>query len=152
MRTQTVTAEMVAEAYALRERLHAAALASNGTRAWSAYQKACGRAFSRKLRHENSLAPKQAKPAFVGLHIEGRRWFQRTYGNTYHSVRIYANGAEIAYSGRHYGYGDQYLQTALAILKEQGLAPADAEYGTRYLREVLGGTYSVIDVPRQKDL
>lgn len=29
---------------------------------------------------------------------------------------------------------------------------ANAEYGTRYLREELGGTYSVIDVNRKADL
>lgn len=88
----------------------------------------------------------------MNLHIEGRRWFQRTYGNTYHSVRIYKDGALLVVLPYQYGYGDQFLQTALDWLKKNGHAPADAEYGTRYLREVLGGTYSVADVARQKDL
>lgn len=87
-----------------------------------------------------------------GLHIEGRRWFQRTYGNTYHSVRIFSKGECIATLPYQYGYGDCFLQTALDWLKEHNLVPADAEYGTRYLREVLGGTYSVIDVDRKRDL
>lgn len=86
------------------------------------------------------------------LHISGRRWFQRTYGNTYHSVTIFKDGAQIAHLGPHYGYGDCYLQTALDWLKENGHAPKDAEYGTRYLREELGATYSVSDVARQRDL
>lgn len=86
------------------------------------------------------------------LHIEGRRWFQRTYGNTYHSVRIFEDGALLATLPYQYGYGDQYLQTALDWLKANGKAPADAEYGTRYLREVLGATWKVADVARQKDL
>ena len=30
-------------------------------------------------------------------HIEGRRWFQRTHGNTYHSVRIFHAGEQIAF-------------------------------------------------------
>jgi hypothetical protein len=88
----------------------------------------------------------------MSLHIEGRRWFQKTYGNTYHTVRIFADGELVHTSERQYGYGDQFLQTALDWLKANGKAPADAEYGTRYLREQLGGTYSVVDVTRQRDL
>ncbi len=90
--------------------------------------------------------------ATQGLHIEGRRWFQRGPGNTYHSVRIYGNGELLATLPYQYGYGDQFLQTALDWLTANGHAPADAEYGTLYLRETLGGTYSVIDVERKKDL
>ena len=88
----------------------------------------------------------------TGLHIEGRRWFQRTYGNTYHSVRIFANGAQLAYLPFQYGYGEHFLQTALEWLKENKLVPADAEHGTWYVREVLHGTYSVIDVQRKGEL
>ena len=88
----------------------------------------------------------------MSLHIEGRRWFQRGPGNTYHSVRITKDGQPIAYLPFQYGYGDQFLQTALDWLKENGHVPQDAEYGTYYLREKLGGTYSVIDVGRKRDL
>ena len=88
----------------------------------------------------------------MSLHIEGRRWFQRTYGNTYHSVRIFKDGAELVCIPFQYGYGDQFLQTALDWLKQNGHAPSNAEYGTRYLREVLHGTYSVTDVTRKRDL
>ena len=76
------------------------------------------------------------------LHIEGRRWFQRSAGNTYHSARIYVDG-EVLNTGRHYGYGDQFLETALSLLRERGLIPAQEYYsngnpkhgGTLYLRE-----------------
>ena len=87
-----------------------------------------------------------------GLHIEGRRWFQRGPGTTYHSVRIYANGEQIAFLPFAYGYGDGFLQTALDWLKTNDYAPQDAKYGTLYLRETLGGTYSVADVSRKSDL
>lgn len=86
------------------------------------------------------------------FHIEGRRWFQKTYGNTYHSVRIWQDGRLLVTRPYQYGYGDGYLQTALDWLKEQGLVPKDAEYGTYYLRETLKSTYSVIDVGRKSDL
>lgn len=88
----------------------------------------------------------------MSLHIEGRRWFQRGPGNTYHSVRIWKDGQQIAILPFQYGYGDQFLQTALDWLKANGHVPQDAEYGTLYLREKLGGTYSVIDVTRKGDL
>ena len=107
----------------------------------------------------------------MSLHIEGRRWFQKTYGNTYHSVRIFKDGEQIALLPYQYGHGDGYLQTALDWLRANGHIPnvcsrcevakdqhADtshgfmAHYGTLYTRETLGATYSVIDVTRKGDL
>lgn len=86
----------------------------------------------------------------MSLHIEGRRWFQRTYGNTYNTVRIFKDGQQVAFLPQEYGYGDHFLQRAVDWLRRNGYP--SAEYGTQYLREVLCGTYSVIDVQRQKDL
>lgn len=96
----------------------------------------------------------------MSLHIEGRRWFHRGPGNTYHSVRIFRDGVLAVYLLYAYGYGDQWLQTAwdwLTVnghpeLGERHANGALVHYGTQYLREVLKGTYSVIDVARKKDL
>jgi hypothetical protein len=88
----------------------------------------------------------------MSLHISGRRWFRKGPGTTYHSVRIFKDGAVLVYLPFQYGYGDCFLQTALDWLKANGHAPANAEYGTLYLRETLGGTYDVADVARRKDL
>lgn len=96
----------------------------------------------------------------MSIHIEGRRWFQKTYGNTYHSVRIFEDGKQIAYLPYQYGYGEGFLQTAWEWLGHNGYPELLEQhengvwknYGTRYLREVMGGTYSVIDVHRKKDL
>lgn len=88
----------------------------------------------------------------MNIHIEGRRWFQKGPGNTYHSVRIWIDGKQVALIPFEYGYGDGYLQTALDWLKANGHAPQNAEYGTLYLRETLGATYSVSDVARKRDL
>ena len=88
----------------------------------------------------------------MNLHIEGRRWFQRGPGNTYHSVRIFADGKQIIMLPFAYGYGDHFLQTALDWLKANGRAPVNAPYGTLYLRETLGASYSVADVSRKADL
>jgi hypothetical protein len=89
----------------------------------------------------------------TGLHIVAKRWFQRTYGNTYHSVRISKDGRELVYLPFQYGYGEQWLQTAFEWLRAHGHIPADSEYGgTRQLREDFGGSYEVHDVTRKRDL
>ncbi len=89
------------------------------------------------------------------VHIEGRRWFQKSYGNTYHTVRIFAGSECIYTSGKHYGYDEQYLQTAFDWMLDNGypeLGDRGRMAGTRFLREELDGTYSVIDVARERDL
>jgi hypothetical protein len=88
------------------------------------------------------------------LHIDGRRWFQRSAGNTYHSVTVFVNG-ETLRAPYSYGYGDQFLQTAGELLAAAGYDVKTNRpgcLGTRHLREELGGTYSVSDVSRKKDM
>jgi hypothetical protein len=58
--------------------------------------------------------------------VEGRIWFDKNYGNSYHAVQIHANGLLIGTVGMTYGYEDQYLQTALAWLKAQNLVKPEA--------------------------
>ena len=88
----------------------------------------------------------------VPFHIEGRRWFQKSYGNTYHTAYIYQGGVCLVRLGPTYGYGEGFLQTAFQWLKTHGLPEVYANYGTQYLREVLHSSYAVADVARQKDL
>jgi len=96
----------------------------------------------------------------LNIHIEGRRWFQKTWGNTYHSVRIFKDGKELVYLPYEYRYGNQFLQTAFEWLGNNGMPEllekhpngSLKNYGTRYLREEMGSTYSVIDVGRKGDL
>ena len=60
----------------------------------------------------------------VTYRIVARRWFQRSYGNTYHSTAVIAtSGIGHAYKEEllgcvdyAYGYGEQYLETAFGIL------------------------------------
>lgn len=90
------------------------------------------------------------------LHIEGRRWFSKGPGTTYHKVRIYENGNLIHTSDQSNGYDQQYLYTALYWLAEHrpDLVPEweRNQNVTIYLREVIGATYDVTDVAREKDL
>lgn len=101
----------------------------------------------------------------TAIHITGRRWFQRTYGNTYNSatITVYRDGEEpmTVYLSKAYGYGDYYLQRAADELERIGLMPGrehyphgGAEPGWQYFRERrnIPWKYEVIDVSRQKDL
>lgn len=83
-------------------------------------------------------------------HIIGKRWFQKSFGNTYHSVRILENGQEIAHIPKTYGYDDQYLQTAIDWLSSN--RGVEKTYSTRFLREILRATWEVNDVQRERDL
>ena len=53
--------------------------------------------------------------------IHGNRWFDKSGGNTYHTVSVSVNGTFIKKSGMTYGYGDAYQQTALKILFDMGI-------------------------------
>ena len=88
------------------------------------------------------------------IHIEARRWWQKSYGNTYHSVRVYVND-EILENRFTYGYGDHFFQTAGELLINAGYEiPDNNPYWLNSLTlwETLHGTYSVMDVNRKKDL
>jgi len=59
------------------------------------------------------------------IHIHGKRWFQKSYGNTYHTVSlsIYGKGSSPIFTEKSpikYGYGSQYEQTAIDILQDNG--------------------------------
>lgn len=86
------------------------------------------------------------------LHIEGRRWWRRGAGGTYCKVRVWMDGELVWTSAEFGGYGDHYLTVALDWLCKEGLIPEKHDQGTRYVREELNGTYSVVDVAREKDL
>jgi hypothetical protein len=71
--------------------------------------------------------------------ITGRRWFQRSYGNTYHTACILFGQGVRAHLPKEYGYGDQWRQTARDWLRANGFTCA-IEVG------------SVLDVARESDL
>jgi hypothetical protein len=101
---------------------------------------------------------------YNNIHIAGKRWFQRTYGNTYHSTTVYVDGESIGTSPREYGYGEQYVQTGFEMLQAAGYYP---KTGKR-LASGLGADYykfiedrrkhdgriicTVADVARERDL
>lgn len=52
--------------------------------------------------------------------IRGRRWFQKSYGNTYFSASIEVDGKIVHTIEYAIGYGDYYLQAAWEWLSENG--------------------------------
>ena len=98
--------------------------------------------------------------------ITGRRWFQKSYGNTYHTATMEVrdeNGNTVyTYkSGERYGYGDQFVVTATEYLFKAGYLDGLEHYahgGTEPLYiycERLGyprPIVNTIDVQRERDL
>lgn len=79
--------------------------------------------------------------------ITVKRWFQKSYGNTYHSVTVSKDNEFLGYIPFRYGYGDHYLNTAAKILgmTETELRQDIRENGKKY-------HITIIDVNRKKDL
>lgn len=101
----------------------------------------------------------------ASISVTGRRWFQRTYGNTYCSAHVlvtFRDGTtEAIRVPKRYGYGDFYLQAATDALERAGYMPGrehhangSAEPAWRYFRDDRGIPfhYSVTDVARERDL
>lgn len=95
---------------------------------------------------------------FRRIIIEGKRWFRRSCGNTYHSVRITLTpykGEQVRFlSGIHYGYDDHYRQTAAAILIKAGYFHDWNDFvdQTRDTKTRAKFYFTVSDVPRERDL
>lgn len=90
------------------------------------------------------------------LYIVARRWTD-TYGNTYHSRRVWMDGQRVpeAESNFCYGYGDQYLIEAGEALAKAGLLPGYDGGGAlrRHCQESgIDLMYSADDVRRKRDL
>ena len=98
----------------------------------------------------------------TSLTIIVREWFDKTYGNTYHSAKIVANGETVTHLPMTYGRGDlTYLEAASKAVQEAGYAnpawshttlsaktPGFSEYREAGVPVVI----DVAQVARRKDL
>jgi len=68
--------------------------------------------------------------------VKACRWFDKYWGNTYHSVRCtrHSDGAEVA-AELQYGYGECYRQTAIEIMQKAGWLASD--YNDRTSHNIL---------------
>jgi hypothetical protein len=91
--------------------------------------------------------------------IIGRRWFQRSNGNTYFSSEIIVNGKLVHRIAYDYGYGNMYEQAATEWLIKNGYIDAEKYKSGGYppmwqLAQKYGFAFqsSVTDVASKKDL
>ena len=96
------------------------------------------------------------QPDKIYITVVGRRWRDKTYGNTYHTAEIFVNG-EFAYkTDEAYGYGNAYIDSAKGWLWNSGLIPPkspsqlDYEYFEQHPHIVT--SYTVVDVGLRKHL
>ena len=89
--------------------------------------------------------------------IDARRWFDRTYGNTYHSVTVTVKHTRkedlVLRCDFAYGYDEHYLQTAHELLHKAGYFGPDY----RDFRDAMRCDRSkfhvtCVDVQRKKEL
>lgn len=96
----------------------------------------------------------------TSLTILGRRWFERTNGNTYFSAKAIIDGKPVEGIGFAYGYGSQYEWEMFAKLEQDGLVSDVEHYSNgsgespwRWCeRHKVAYTTDVTDVARKKDL
>lgn len=110
-------------------------------------------------------------PHIFGLKIQGRRWFSKTAGNTYHAVRVLVTVKDLktgmltpkVFIEKYaYGYGNHYETTAMNLLVKAGLFPSvegcrpsgisESYHEWCKLLSLKKAEITCDDVPRKKDL
>jgi hypothetical protein len=65
--------------------------------------------------------------AISSMFVECREWFDKTYGNSYFSARVWINGKWKITLPFQYGYGDHFKSVAVRALVEEGFIPEQYE-------------------------
>lgn len=100
-----------------------------------------------------------AKPPIKSISVEGRRWYSRAKGCTYHAADVTVTdhaGEENRYTAHaRIGYGESYRQSAFKAMSQEGWpVPGDGILAPHYWCRQRGIEYSesVQDVKRKMDL
>jgi hypothetical protein len=107
-----------------------------------------------KLGLQKHLVSERPIP-FKHLEIHGRRWVSGTHGNTYHTAEIFIDGKLVHKTKIDYGYGDQYIASAVEwLVKNKYLPKMWLQEPIWHLRDDYGvqTKYYATDVKRQRDL
>ncbi len=89
------------------------------------------------------------------INITGKRWFQKSFGNTYHTVSYSVDGQNSVKLPMTYGYGDAYMYTAVTHMEKEGIIPEKLPGQTFKKYCKMNGiklNITVKDVQRKKDL
>lgn len=63
---------------------------------------------------------RRSRAKIRGIVLQGRIWFDRANGNSYHTTAIFVNHKFVHKTETQYGYGDQYVQTGFEWLEKNG--------------------------------
>lgn len=72
------------------------------------------------------------------LFIEGRLWFDKTYGNTYFSNRVWVDGKIAFEMSMEYGYEEQYAHRAIQELHSRGYFEGEKAPSIWEIRDEMG--------------
>jgi hypothetical protein len=90
------------------------------------------------------------------LELLGRKWFERTNGNTYFSAIALYNGAEVARIDFEYGYGEQWLYEITKAIQSQAIEARQDQQPWQYIDKLESQGIAVFtnceDIKRKKDL
>lgn len=84
------------------------------------------------------------------IHLSIRRWFDRTYGNSYFSARVFRDGEEVLRIPFQYGYGSHPQNVACIEARKIGLIPDGRECYLGSACRELGFIYTEDDVNAKK--
>ena len=97
------------------------------------------------------------KKEIFAIIINGKKWFDKVNGNTYHSsdIKVIYNDKSVKefYNQFQYGYGDHYIYTSFALLEKENILNLNGKIYCRYCQDnniVL--SYSCAENCRKKDL
>ena len=65
----------------------------------------------------------------TSIFADARLWHDKTYGNTYFSVKVFVDGDHLFTLPMDYGYGSQWKHVTLLELQERGIIPVDVNGG-----------------------
>ncbi len=69
-------------------------------------------------------------PKLVSVRANGRLWFNKICGNSYHSVEVYVNGKFLEKVPYAYGAGHMYEHSAMGVLRKHALIPQDTAHSS----------------------
>jgi hypothetical protein len=97
----------------------------------------------------DALKPKIEKSLF----IEARLWFDKTYGNTYFSNRVWIDGKISFQMPMEYGYEEQYAHRAIQELHKRGYFEGEKVPSVWEIRDEMGiDLYKVATYGKKSEL
>jgi hypothetical protein len=100
-------------------------------------EKAKDMAIEKEVEKENDVVQNENDAILIeSLEVEGKLWFDKTYGNTYHVARaIINNEYTITHDTMTYGYGDYYETSVAKDMEKLGITGISKDSLWRFCEE-----------------